>query len=177
MKFIETSRDRWHTIVGDDGPMVTLTPAPHSLLNLHQWVGGKAQWPVDVPVGVLFPNDADIEQLANDLPRLSLVVLQFPKWTDGRAYTQARLLRSRFGYTSEIRAIGEVLVDMMQLLHRTGFDSVVLRGDQSIQAAEHALALFSGFYQGDVHERRPLFQRPAGEEYSPQEFNQAGSAI
>jgi len=177
MKFIDPSRDRWHTVTGEDGPMVTLTPAAHSLLTLTQWNGVKHQWPAGLPVGVVVPNDVDIEDIVDDLPRLALVVLQFPKWTDGRAYTQARLLRVRYRFRGEVRATGEALVDMVSLMQRTGFDAVVLRSDQSLDAAERALRFFPGYYQGDVSEPRPLFARPAGEEYAKEEFNQAGSAI
>ncbi|MBX3621257.1 MAG: DUF934 domain-containing protein [Rhizobacter sp.] len=177
MRFIDTARDRWRTITGEDGPMVTITPAPDSLLTLTQWHGVRNQWPAGMPVGVIFPNDADIETLAEDLPRLSLVALQFPKWNDGRAYSQARLLKVRLRFGGEVRATGAVLVDMMSLLQRTGFDSVVLQADQSIDAAERALRFFPGYYQGDVNEPRPLFARPAGEEYTREEFNQAGSSI
>ena len=177
MKFIDTTRDRWHTITGEDGPMVTLTPTPYSLLTVQQWNGVKSQWPGDVPVGVLFPNDADIEDLAEDLPRLALVALQFPKWVDGRAYTQARLLRVRYRYAGEVRATGEALVDMLPLMKRTGFNAVVLRADQSIEAAERALRFFPGHYQGDTVEPRPLFARPPEEAYTNEEFVHGGSAI
>jgi uncharacterized protein (DUF934 family) len=178
MKFIAKHSDPWHTITGEDGPMVTLTPTPHSLLTLAQWHGVKHQWPADVPVGVAFPNDADIEDLADDLPRLALVALAFPKWVDGRAYSQARLLRARYRFAGEVRATGEVLVDMLPLLKRTGFDAAALRADQSIEAAERALRFFPGHYQGDTREHRPLFARPAGEEYAhAEDFVQAGAAI
>ena len=178
MKFIDTSKDRWHTVTGEDGPMVTLTPTPYSLLSRTQWNGVRNQWPAGMPVGVFFPNDADIEELADDLARLSLVALQFPKWTDGRAYSQARLLRARYRYMGEVRATGEALVDMVSQMQRTGFDSVALRADQSLDAAERALRYFPGYYQGDVGEHRPLFARPVGQEYADAEaFNQAGSAI
>jgi len=177
MKFIDKTKDAWHTVTGEDGPMVTLTPAPYSLLTLTQWHGVRNAWPADMPVGVIYANDADIEELVDDLPRLALVALQFPKWTDGRAYSQAHLLRSRYRFKGEVRAQGEVLVDMLQLLQRTGFSEVALRGDQSLDAAERALRLFPGFYQGDVNERRPLFGRPAGQEYSQEDFVNAGAAI
>ena len=133
------------------------------LLTLEQWRAVRAHWPQDVPVAIEFPNDADIHQLAPDLHRIALVVLDFPKWTDGRAYSQAHLLRIRHKYTGAIRATGQVLVDMMQLLARTGFDEVVLRGDQSQAVAQKALELFApvGFYQGDVSETRPWFLRSA----------------
>jgi uncharacterized protein (DUF934 family) len=178
MKFIDTTKDAWRTVSGEDGPMVTLTPAPYSLLTVKQWHGVRSQWPANMPVGVIHSNDEDIEGLADDLPRLSLVVLEFPKWTDGRAYSQARLLRSRYRFTGEVRATGEVLVDMMPLLQRTGFDAAVMRADQSIDAAERALRFFPGHYQGDVRETRPLFNRPAGEEYGKDEdFVNAGASI
>jgi len=177
MKFVDTTRDRWHTVSGEDGPMVTLTPTPYSLLTVQQWHGVKSQWPSGMPVGVLFPNDADIEDLAEDLPRLALVALQFPKWVDGRAYTQARLLRVRYRFAGEVRATGEALVDMLPLMKRTGFDAVVLRADQSLEAAERALRFFPGHYQGDAVERRPLFARPPGEAMANEEFVQGGSAI
>jgi uncharacterized protein (DUF934 family) len=177
MKFIDTARDRWHTVSGDDGPMVTLTPAPQSLLTLAQWHAVRSTWPADMPVGVIFPNEADIEDLADDLPRLGLVVLQFPKWVDGRAYSQAHLLRKRYRFAGEVRAVGEVLVDMLPLLHRTGFDAVAMRADQSIDAAERALGFFPGHYQGDVLEPRPLFARPPGQEYTNEDFVQGGASI
>lgn len=178
MKFIDTTKDRWHTVTGEDGPMVTVTHTPYSLLTLSQWLSVRAHWPQEMPVGVIYPNDADIEELEADLPRIGLVALQFPKWTDGRAYSQAHILRARYRYTGEIRATGEALVDMVSLMQRSGFNAVALRADQSVDAAERALRFFPGYYQGDVNERRPLFARPAGEEYPQAEaFNQSGSAI
>jgi uncharacterized protein (DUF934 family) len=105
------------------------------------------------PRSRVLPNDVDVESLRPELSRLDIVALQFPKWTDGRAYSQARVLRTRLGYRGEIRAVGEVLVDMLPLLQRTGFDAVVLRADQKRDAAERALGFFDGYYQGDA--RRP----------------------
>jgi len=78
-------------------------------------------------------NDDAIEELVRDLPRLLLIALVFPNWTDGRAYSHARLLRSRYRFNGEVRACGEILVDMLPLFVRTGFDRVVLRSDQSAQ--------------------------------------------
>ncbi len=161
MKFINASTCLWQHAVGEDGPKPDPDPAPHRLLSLEQWHAVRAHWPQDLAVAIEFPNDADITQLQPDLGRIALVVLEFPKWTDGRAYSQAHLLRIRHQYKGAIRARGEVLVDMMQLLTRTGFDEAVLRGDQSQAAAQKALDLFAtvGFYQGDVAETRPWFQR------------------
>jgi uncharacterized protein (DUF934 family) len=162
MRFIDSHTDPWHPLGGEDGPPVSITPAPHLLLDLPQWHAARALWPAGMPVGVILPNDEDVEALAEDLPRLTMVALRFPKWVDGRAYSQARLLRSRYRFAGEVRAIGEVLVDMVPLLARTGFDAALLRHDQSLDAAERALGFFRGHYQGDVSDNRPLFAKPPG---------------
>ena len=181
MKFIASGdkpRDPWRTIEGDDGPMVTLTPMPFSLLTLLQWRGVRSHWPDGMPVGVLLANDVEVTEIAADLPRLALVALQFPKWVDGRAYSQAKVLRARYRYAGQIRAIGEVLVDMLPLLQRTGFDAVAMRADQSRDAAERALGFFRGHYQGDALDNRPLFALPPGTvEAREREFVNAGASI
>lgn len=160
MKFIDKNKDRWHALPGDDGPPVSINALPHLLLDLVQWRAARANWPASVAVGLKLANDQDVEAVADDLPHFALIALYFPKWTDGRAYSQARLLRTRYRYTGEIRATGEVLVDMVPLMARTGFDAVVLRGDQSLDAAHRALGFFPGHYQGDATDNRPLFALP-----------------
>lgn len=168
MRFIDTPHDQWHTVGGEDGPMSHPPVKSHSLLTLGQWHAVREQWPAKgseayKPVGVILPNDADIEVLEQDIAKLDLVVLQFPKWTDGRAYSQARILRARYRFGGEVRASGDVLVDMMPLLARTGFDAVVLRGDQDRATAERTLGFFAarGHYQGDVQQHQPIFGRAA----------------
>jgi uncharacterized protein (DUF934 family) len=137
--------------------MKFIDASSETLLTLEQWHAA----PEPKPAAVLVPNDTDIETLEAELPRLSLVALQFPKWVDGRAYSQARLLRARYRFAGEIRAVGEVLVDMLPLLQRTGFDAVQLRADQQRESAERALRFFAGHYQGDTVERQPIFGRSA----------------
>ncbi|MDQ6628141.1 MAG: DUF934 domain-containing protein [Pseudomonadota bacterium] len=114
----------------------------------------------DASIDFALANDVDVETIENDVANYKSIALDFPKWTDGRAYSQARLLRVRFGFTGEIRATGEVLVDMLPLLQRAGFDAVQLRADQSIETAKRALEFFPlGHYQGDVTQPLPLFAR------------------
>jgi uncharacterized protein (DUF934 family) len=161
------SHDPWHAAVGEDGPQPHPPVRAHSLLTLEQWHAVRDTWPADVPAGVTVANTVDIETLAPDLPRIGLVVLHFPKWVDGRAYTQARLLRTRFRYTGSIRATGDVLVDMVPLLARTGFSQAQLRADQKLEAAERALGFFPGHYQGDVLQPRPAFARDLSQEAGP----------
>ena len=162
MQFIDCNHDRWHDVTADDAPVAGPAAEPWSVLSPTQWQSVRESWPVDMPVGLALPNDVDIEILASDLPRFGLVTLAFPKWVDGRAYSQARLLRVRFGFAGEVRATGEVLADMLPLLARTGFDAVHLRADQSVAVARCALAFFSdGYYQADVVEPSPRFRRTA----------------
>ena len=158
MKFIDRSKDSWLLLPDSE----IAGPAPHRLLTLVQWEAVRDSWPADVPVGVLLPNTTDVEDIAADLPRIALVALEFPKWVDGRAYSQAHVLRARLRYAGEIRATGEVLVDMMPLLQRSGFDAVVLREGERQSSAERALGFFpAGHYQGDVLQPQPHFAREA----------------
>jgi len=86
--------------------------------------------------------------------------LHFPKLTDGRAYSQAYLLRRRRGFTGEIRATGDVLIDQLLLMQRSGFDSAVLRADQDTALALQQLGMFADFYQGDAVRPLPRFRSP-----------------
>ena len=167
MKFIDTHHDQWHTVGGEDGPSPHPIAKPYQLLTLEQWHAVRDTWPAGLPTGVLLANTADVETLEADLPRLALVVLHFPKWVDGRAYSQAHLLRARYRFAGEIRATGDVLVDMMPLLARTGFDAAQLRHDQKQDAAERALGFFGGHYQGDVKVRQPVFARAPEQAWVP----------
>ena len=162
MKFIDTNHDRWHEVTADDSLVAVPAAEAYSLLTIAQWHAVRVAWPADMAVGLIVPNDVDIETIVADLPRLQLVALHFPKWVDGRAYSQARLLRMRFAFTGEIRATGEVLVDMLPLLARTGFNAAQLRADQSLATARRVLGFFpQGHYQGDVTETRSRFARRA----------------
>ena len=102
-------------------------------------------------------NEVDPSTL--DLEGVERIDLQFPKFTDGRAYSQAFLLRRRIGFQGELRATGDVLVDQLVQMHRSGFDAAVLRADQDASAAEAQFSRFAGFYQGDARTIAPLFTR------------------
>jgi uncharacterized protein (DUF934 family) len=109
-------------------------------------------------------NDPKVVALANDVDPLTVplegvqrIDLHFPKFTDGRAYSQAFLLRRRRGFKGEIRATGDVLIDQLVQMERTGFDVAVLRADQDMSAAQRQFDRFSAFYQGDAVHTRPLF--------------------
>ena len=111
-------------------------------------------------------SDPKVLQLANTedpralkLDGVTRIDLHFPKFTDGRAYSQAFLLRRRLGFKAEIRATGDVLVDQVVQMVRTGFDVAVLREGQSMEVAQRQIDRFKGFYQGDAVTVKPIFSR------------------
>jgi uncharacterized protein (DUF934 family) len=111
-------------------------------------------------VRLVLANVADPRE--HDLTGVQVVELQFPKFADGRAFSQARLLRQRLGFAGHIRATGDVLVDQLQMLQRCGFTQAVLRADQSLEAAQRQLARYrDGFYQGDAVLATPRFAQAA----------------
>lgn len=110
-------------------------------------------------VGVWLDTDSDPALIAQDLARLDLIAIRFANFTDGRGYSLARLLRERYGYRGELRAIGEVLRDQLYYLSRCGFDAFALRADQDQAQALAALDDFSEAYQASVEQPMPLFRR------------------
>ena len=106
-------------------------------------------------------NDADplaIEVCLADIERIDLV---FPKFTDGRAYSQAFLLRRRLGFKGDIRATGDVLIDQLVQMERTGFSSAVLKEGVDASAAQRQFDRFPRFYQGDAVQTAPHFEASA----------------
>ena len=108
---------------------------------------------------VVLANDADPMDLP--LNGVNRIDLHFPKFTDGRAYSQAFLLRRRREFSGEIRATGDVLVDQLAQMERSGFNVAVLRADQPLDVAQRVLASYPGYgvgrYQGDAVQIAPHF--------------------
>jgi uncharacterized protein (DUF934 family) len=125
--------------VPDDGAV--LVPAARLLADaaeLSQRTGAT---------GVLWPNDRSVGQLAPYLHRLALIALVFPNFRDGRAYSQARILRERFAFRGELRATGEVLRDQFVFLRRAGFNAFEVRKPADAAALRETLRRYSVFYQ------------------------------
>ena len=112
------------------------------------------------PAGVLsIANDVDPRKL--DLSGITRIDLQFPAFTDGRAYSQAFLLRRRLRFAGELRATGDVLIDQLVQMQRTGFDVAVLKEGIDASAAQRQLDRYAGFYQGSAVETQPHFAKVA----------------
>lgn len=108
---------------------------------------------------ICMANDADPREVS--LEGVKRIDLHFPKFTDGRAYSQAFLLRRRLGFQGEIRATGDVLIDQLVSMSRTGFDVAVLRDGLDASAAQRQFDRFPAFYQGSAIDTKPLFAKMA----------------
>lgn len=111
------------------------------------------------PAGITLANDVDPRSI--DLQGITRIDLQFPKFTDGRAYSQAFLLRRRLGFAGELRATGDVLIDQLVQMQRTGFDVAVLREGVDASAARRQFERYAGFYQGSAVDTRPPYAQTA----------------
>lgn len=119
----------------------------------------NAHTPVPEAGVLTVPNDADPRTL--NLAGVQRVDLHFPAFTDGRAYSQAYLLRRRLGFQGDIRATGDVLADQLPLMARSGFTEALLRADQDLASAQRQLSRFPEYYQGDAVQPQPRFARAA----------------
>lgn len=133
----EVVENRWSILPEEEG--ISLPAEGGLLLPLPRWLeeGGN---PRRAACGVWLKPQDDPAQLLPDLETLPVIALSFPVFTDGRAYSQARLLRQRHGFQGELRAIGDVLPDQLAAMARCGFNAFLLRADQSPAAALAALA-------------------------------------
>jgi uncharacterized protein (DUF934 family) len=147
--------DTWQT-VGDDEPL----PDAPVIVSFARWQAERDSLAAhDWPVGVRFKNDADLAALVPELPALALIALEFPAFKDGRALTQARLLRERYGFRGELRAVGDVLRDQLFFMERSGFDAFELRSDRSLEDALEAFTEFTVTYQPAADQPLPLYRR------------------
>ncbi|MBS0342839.1 MAG: DUF934 domain-containing protein [Proteobacteria bacterium] len=115
------------------------------------------------PAVLQLPNDADPLAIEVNLQDIERIDLNFPKFTDGRAYSQAFLLRRRLGFAGDLRATGDVLIDQLVQMERTGFSSAVLREGVDASDAQRQFDRYASFYQGDAVKTAPHFAT-AGEE-------------
>ena len=166
-KLIKNDRiidDNWQILrlAENQTPDSQSLPETPSLLPLAVWLARKEQiLSSGIPAGVWLESNEGPELLADDLDRLPVIGINFPKFTDGRGYSTARLLRERYRYQGEIRAIGDVLQDQLFFMKRCGIDAFAVREDKDIEAALSALRGFSETYQAAVDQPVPLFRRRA----------------
>jgi len=153
--------DAW-TLVGLPPHEDLSLPLPHGpvIVPLAFWLERSAELDARAePPGVWLKPDDDPAALAGDLHRLTLIAVHFPKFTDGRGYSTAALLRTRYGYRGELRAFGDVGRDQLFYLARCGFDSFRLAEHRDPEAALASFGDFTARYQGSVDDPIPLFRK------------------
>lgn len=125
-----------------------LPPTGPVIVSLEQWQAQRAELLArGTPLGIRLHSDQPPDLIAEDLPHFALVALEFPKFRDGRAYSYARLLRERYGFKGELRAVGDVLLEQLFFMLRTGFDAFELSSADPLGDYRTALADFSVWYQ------------------------------
>ncbi len=138
----------------------TLPPSGDLLVRLGVWLADRERLIArGVRLGVRLEPGDDPAALAADVHRLGLIAVNFPAFADGRGYSTARLLRERYGYRGELRAIGDVKRDQLFYLARVGFDAFLLAEGQDADDALSAFDDFSEAYQASVERPSPLFRR------------------
>lgn len=126
-------------------------------ISLDAWRAGAR--PGGEPALIL-PNTVDVAEIAPALGEFAAIILEFPSFRDGRAYSQARILRERYGFKGEIRARGEILRDQALFMARAGFDAIEVAAERAAGASD-ALGEFSAFYQHGADGSEPVWRRRA----------------
>ena len=157
----EVINDSWHLL----DKYATLDGLPNSdsiIVPLALWLEhSHALKARDGGLGVWLDSDEEVESIADDLSQFQVVALNFPVFSDGRNYSNARLLRDRYQYQGEVRAIGDVLRDQLFFMQRCGFDAFALRADRNADEALESLKDFSNTYQAATDQPLPLLRRRA----------------
>jgi uncharacterized protein (DUF934 family) len=156
-------------VVADDWSMLRLAenetpdavaiPDGKVIVPLKVWQQQRAALEGRTELGVWLASDERPEELKDELARFAVIAIDFPKFGDGRGYSLAYLLRSRLGYTGELRAIGDVLRDQLFYMQRVGFDAFAVRADKNIHDALKSLTDFSEPYQTSWDQKQPLYRR------------------
>jgi uncharacterized protein (DUF934 family) len=146
--------DPW-TALDDDAPLpADGTPV---IVSLARWRAEReALIASGSPLGVRLEPGDHPDAVADDIEAFDLIALTFPAFTDGRAYSYARILRERLDFVGELRAVGDVLRDQFLAMHRCGFDAFAVKkdADADAEAFAHALSIVSAAYQPALDERR-----------------------
>lgn len=146
--------DPWVTV--DDGTQLPMDgPA---MVSLERWQAHRDELlGRNAPLGIRLKSDQSPALIADDLDRFAVVALEFPVFRDGRAYSHARLLRERYGYRGEVRAVGEVLRDQFLFMLRCGFDAFEVKDENAAGQWREAVSEISVVYQPAADSATPVW--------------------
>lgn len=165
IKHNAVSGDSWQTLVLNEGETAesVALPAGDVIFPLAVWQARKTEIiSCHKRIGLLLQPDDRVEDVAGDLEYFIVIAVNFPKFVDGRGYSTASLLRQRYHYQGELRAVGDVLHDQLFFMKRVGFDSFALKeGKNAEYALEAAFTVFGDAYQGATTQPQPAFRRRA----------------
>jgi uncharacterized protein (DUF934 family) len=154
--------DNWQLLEATDAPEAAVIPDGEVIVPLNVWKAQKDQLQGRKnTLGVWLDSDELAEELATDAEGFAVIALNFPTFMDGRAFTTARLLRERFGYQGDIRAVGYIIRDQLFYMSRCGFTSFKLPEGNNLEAALESFNDFTESYQAAVDQPQPLFRRRA----------------
>lgn len=153
--------DPWQLLEGDVADALAAAPAASDVIvPLSAWHALRAQLLARRGrIGVCLTGEDDPGAIARDLEHFELIAVRFQRFTDGRGYSIARLLRERYGWRGELRAIGDIQRDQLFYLERCGFDAFDLREGEDVEVALRAFSDFREAYQASVDRPVPLFRR------------------
>jgi len=150
--------DEWRAL----GPDESVPLDGKVILTLPQWLESREKAPAaNIPIGLRLEPGAPVQTIAADLPRLALVAVNFPKFSDGRGFSMAHQIRGDEGFTGELRAVGDILFDQLQLLARCGFDAFEIEDAATIRLLECGRRPGLGaYYQPGLGAEAPEQTRP-----------------
>lgn len=157
--------DDWTALKLAEGetPDAVTVPAGKTIVPLQVWLLQRTallpRLQQQKDLAVWFGSDEEAKQLGEDIALFGLIAVDFPKFSDGRGYSIAYTLRSRFAFTGELRAIGDVLRDQLFYMQRVGFNAFATREDRNIHDALKGLTDFTESYQTSWDQKNPLFRR------------------
>ena len=152
--------DAW-TLLREAATLEQVPAATPVIVPFALWIRHRDELALRGDIGVWLAPADDPSALAADVERLTLIAVDFPQFTDGRGYSTARLLREKYHFRGELRAIGDVLRDQLYYLHACGFNAFAVRVDRDVEVALRGLDDFSDNYQATVTRPLPLFRRRA----------------
>lgn len=149
--------DIWQIVVDTESEL----PQGNILVEAGYWLENQTSLTGRSDIGIYLNGDADLESFKDQLNNFDVIAVNFPAFADGRGYSLARLLKERYNYQGEIRAIGDVLIDQLYFMKRCGFDTYLLKDGLEAEKALQYFATFSDPYQLAYDVQTPLFRRKA----------------
>lgn len=152
-----TLENNWQIVVDQASEL----PQGNILVEASYWLENQSELSKRPNVGIYLNGDADLESLKDVLDSFEVIAVNFPAFADGRGYSLARLLKERYHYKGEVRAIGDVLIDQLYFMKRCGFDTYLLKDGLEAEKALQYFSTFSDPYQLAYDVQTPLFRRKA----------------